>query len=821
MSLRTYRQKRRFTKTPEPRGRRRPSAGGWSFTIQRHHASRLHYDFRLELDGVLKSWAVPKGPCLDPSVRRLAVEVEDHPVEYGTFEGAIPEGEYGAGTVVLWERGTWTPVDDPREGLRKGHLRFSVDGRKLRGRWDLVRLRGREGERGKTNWLLIKVDDEFARPLSEYDITEARPESVAGVAARRRRRVWHSDRAARKTSRPRTARRRTTAQEPPPQPQLLEGAKKAAMPQRVSAQLCTLTEEAPGGEEWVHEVKYDGYRILAKIDKDAIRLETRNGNDWTNNLSPISSSLAELGTRSAILDGEAVVLNEKGVSSFQRLQNLLSQAGRGELVYYVFDLLYLDGWDLRGCALSERKALLERLLRAAPENVRYSDHVRGRGPEFFAQACRHGLEGCVSKRADSPYAGARTKDWLKIKCLQRQEFVVCGFTEPSGSRSRFGALVLGFRDKKALRYAGRVGTGFSERTLEDVYRKLVPLERKSSPVKDPPKGANARGVRWVDPRLVAEVAFGEWTDEGIVRHPRFVGLREDKPAEDVVAEKPRPLITLTHEDRVLYPEQGITKRDLARYYEAVADRALPHLTRRPLALVRCPRGHGKHCFFQKHLTEAVPALHPVDIEENGVRRAYLYIDGLDGLLTLVQLGVLEIHPWGSRVETLEQPDVMTFDLDPHEAVPWQRMIEAARELRARLKEIGLRSFLKTTGGKGLHVVVPLRPSAGWDRVKAFSKSVVELMVREQPRLYTANMAKAKRPDKIFLDYLRNGRGATAVGAYSTRARPGAPVAAPLAWEELDLKLRPDRYTVRNMPARLRALRQDPWAGYFDVEQRIT
>lgn len=594
------------------------------------------------------------------------------------------------------------------------------------------------------------------------------------------------------------------------------------MPERVAVELCTLAEEAPAGEDWLHEVKYDGYRILARIEDDDIRLRTRNGNDWTKNFSPISSSLAELKTRSAILDGEIVVLNEKGASSFQGLQNLLSQAGRGQLVYYVFDLLYLDGWDLRGVPLVERKALLARLLEGAPESVRYSDHVQGRGPEFFTQACRHGLEGCVSKRARSSYVGARAKDWLKVKCLQRQEFIVVGFTEPAGSRSRFGALALAFRDKGALRYAGRVGTGFSEKTLEDVHRRLAPLERDTPPLAKPPTGADARGVHWVEPRLVAEVAFGEWTDEGIVRHPRFVGLREDKPAAEVRRETPAPLVVLTNEDRVLYPEQGITKRDLARYYEAVAESALPHLARRALALVRCPRGHGQHCFFQKHLTETMPpALHGVDLAENGVKRTYLYIEDVDGLLSLVQLGVLEIHPWGSRVETLEQPDVMTFDLDPHEEVPWPRMIEAARDLRQRLKEIGLRSFLKTTGGKGLHVVVPLRPAAGWDRVKDFSKSVVELMVSQEPSLYTAKMSKAKRPGKIFLDYLRNGRGATAVGAYSTRARPGAPVAAPLDWDELDSKLRPNQYTVRNMPARLRSLRCDPWKGFFDADQRLS
>ena len=817
MSLKTYWKKRHFTRTPEPKGGEAVKRG-FAFTVQRHHASHLHYDFRLELDGVLKSWAVPKGPCLDPSVRRLAVEVEDHPVEYGTFEGEIPKGQYGGGTVVLWDRGHWTPLDDPRAGLRKGHLRFSLEGHKLRGRWDLILMRGRESG-GKRQWLLVKVADDEARPLSKYDVTEARPDSVASVAARRARKVWTSHRAPGKSARPATKRPRRK----PLRPSALTGAVKAPLPDAASPELATLAEAPPAGDQWVYEIKFDGYRILAYLENGRVRLKTRNGNDWTAQFPSIATALSGLPIRDGVIDGEIVVLKD-GVSSFQALQNLLSREGRGQLVYYAFDLLHLDGYDVRPAPLLERKALLARALEGAGDEVRLSEHVEGGGPEFFARACTLGLEGVMAKRKDAPYAGARAKQWLKLKCLKRQEFVICGFTEPGGARSSFGALVLGVEERGALRYAGRVGTGFSQRQLKELLAKLSPLERPDSPVANPPRGAAARGVRWVEPKLVAEVAFGEWTQEGSLRHPRFVGLREDKPASEVRRERPAtagPAVTLSHPDKVLYPECGVTKRDLARYYESVADLALPHLASRALSLLRCPAGRAKHCFFQKHLGDDHPgALRPVTIKEGGAPRDYLYLEDLAGLQSLVQLGVLEIHPWGSRVESLETPDVMTLDLDPAEDVAWPRLRKAALDLRARLRELGLESFLKSTGGKGLHLVVPLEPRAEWARVKAFSKTLVELMVRDEPGLYTAKMTKALRPGKIFLDYLRNGRGATAVGAYSTRARENAPVAAPLAWDELELKRRPPLVTVRSMPARISALKADPWRGYFDTRQSL-
>jgi bifunctional non-homologous end joining protein LigD len=816
MSLKTYRRKRHFGKTPEPAGREAVTRG-FAFSVQRHHASHLHYDLRLELDGVLKSWAVPKGPALDPAQRRLAVEVEDHPVEYGTFEGTIPKGEYGGGTVVLWDRGKWTPLDDPREGLRKGHLRFSLDGHKLHGLWDLILMRGRESPGGKRNWLLVKARDKHARPLDRYDVTQARPESVAGVAARRARKVWRSSRTPAKASR--RAGRRPSARRRGPSldPGALTGAVKAPMPERVEPELATLADAPPAGDEWVYEIKFDGYRILAYLQDGKVRLRTRNGNDWTERLPSIATDLSDLAIHDGILDGEVVVLTPHGISSFQALQNALSESGRGQLVYYAFDLLHLDGYDVRGAPLLERKALLARVLRDAPPSVRLTEHVEGGGPAFFARACELGLEGAVAKRKDAPYVGARTRQWLKLKCLTHGLFAVVGYTEPAGSRSAFGALVLGLEDRGELRYAGRVGTGFTEKTLQTILSKLRPMERPTPPLSNPPKGAAARGVRWVEPRLAADVAFGDWTDAGILRHPRFLGLRDDKPAETGTSAG----IRLSHPEKVLYPEAGITKLELARYYETVAESALPHLARRPLSLVRCPAGRAGHCFYQKHLSKDHPeSLHGVEITEGGATRTYTYIDDLAGLVSLVQLGALEIHPWGSRVETLETPDVLTFDLDPAPDVGWPRLLAAALETRARLKALGLRSFVKSTGGKGLHVVAPLLPRAGWASVKAFSKTLVELMVREAPTLYTSKMTKSLRPGRIYLDYLRNGRGSTAVGAYSTRARENAPVAAPLAWDELSAKHRPALVTVRTMSARLAALKADPWKGFFETRQSL-
>jgi bifunctional non-homologous end joining protein LigD len=805
--LERYKAKRDFRRTPEPAGRVH-AAEGFSFVVQKHHATRLHYDFRLELGGVLKSWAVPKGPSLDPADKRLAVHVEDHPIEYGGFEGVIPQGQYGGGKVIVWDRGTWTPAGDPDAGYRKGHLKFRLDGVKLHGTWNLVRMDGK-------NWLLIKEKDEAA---ATEDITRLRPESVLGAEGPPR--VWESDRGV--AAEPTRRRPRS----------------RAPMPEIAEPQLATLVDEAPDGNQWIHEIKFDGYRVLCRIAGPDVRLSTRRGNDWTASFPNLARAARQLRARDAIIDGEVVVLDARGLSNFQSLQNALGRGREKDVVYCAFDLLYLDGRDLRGLPLTERKAQLAQLLEHAPPSIRYTDHVEGNGPTFFKQACGLSLEGIVSKRGDAPYRSGRTRDWLKVKCLNRQEFVIAGFTDPEGGRSGFGALVLGVHEKDGrLRPIGKVGTGFTEATLEDLHARLRKLERTSPPFDRPPTGRAARGAHWVEPKLVAEVAFSGWTDDGVLRHPRFEGLREDKPPAEVVLERsapeapspaPREIagMKLTHPERILYPDEGITKRDLALYYERIADWVLPHLVGRPLSLVRCPEGSGKPCFYQKHAHQGTPeVLRRVRIKEGtgtveGVG-TYLYIDGLPGLIALVQMGVLEVHPWGSRVDKLEKPDRMTIDLDPAPDVPWSRMIETALTLRGRLRELGLESFVKTTGGKGLHVVVPLQARQTWDELKEFSRAVAEEFVRAAPQWFVATMTKSKRTGKIFLDFFRNTRGATAVGAYSTRARPGAPVSTPVSWDELPNVRAGDEFTLANVPSRLDSLRTDPWKGYFELRQSIT
>ncbi len=900
MPLAEYRRKRNFSVTPEPAGKparaaakkkktKARAAPKLTFVIQKHAARRLHYDFRLEMDGVLRSWAVPKGPSLDPGEKRLAVHVEDHPLEYGDFEGVIPEGQYGGGTVLLWDNGTWQPEGDPVRDYRAGKLKFRLDGKKLKGGWMLVRTRGRGDDDGKENWLLIKERDESARPGSGDAVVRERPESAASgqtieeIAADPQR-VWESNReekeaasgsarariraaakkaAARQAGARRgkkgaqaTAPRAAAALDPSPLP----GARKARMPHDVEPQLATLVAEPPPGPEWLHEIKYDGYRLLCALADGSARLLTRHAKDWSDRFAGVARAAAALPARQALVDGEVVVLQPDGTTSFQALQNALNNRRAEDLVYFAFDLLYLDGWDIRAAPLAERKRLLAALLAGDPAGgtVRLSDHVAGRGEEFFRHACGAGLEGMVAKRADRPYRSGRGRDWLKVKCLERQEFVIVGFTDPERSRVGFGALLLAVRDPQAkehggLVFAGKVGTGFDERTLRDLRRRLGKLERATPAFANAPRGAEARRSHWVEPKLVAEVAFTEWTDEGLLRHPSFVGLREDKKPAEVVRERPQPVakaaaaergaatgapnpgrrrkeaveiagVRLSNPEKVLYPEQGLTKRDLALYYERIADWILPHLVGRPLTLLRCPEGRTKQCFFQKHMSEHVPdSIERVQVEEGADAAPYGAVRSLHGLITLVQMGVLEIHVWGAHSDNVERPDLMVFDLDPDEGLAWARVAEAARRMRDRLAELGLRSFLKTTGGKGLHVVAPVARRLGWDDFKAFSKALVEGIVAAEPRLYTAKIPKASRKGKVFLDYLRNGRDATAIVAYSTRARPGATVSTPLAWEELDdPDLRGDRFTVETVPGRLEALGgADPWKDVLTIRQSIT
>jgi bifunctional non-homologous end joining protein LigD len=860
MALEEYRRKRNFRKTPEPAGTGAPDAStgqGLSFVIQKHAARRLHYDFRLELDGVLKSWAVPKGPSLDPAEKRLAVHVEDHPLDYGAFEGVIPEGEYGGGTVLLWDRGIWVPLNtEPEEAYRKGSLKFTLNGEKLHGNWALVRMGGKAANERRENWLLIKERDDQALPRSGDAVVADNPLSVASgrsmdAIAADRDWVWHSN--------------RNDDEKPAAQTVALDdisGARKRRMPDNPKPQLATAASQAPDGPDWLHEIKYDGYRLLARIEGGRARLITRGGLDWTAKFPTLSVQLGKLPLDAALIDGELVHLEPDGTTSFAGLQDAISAGKTDALNFFAFDLLYRDGWDLTGAALEDRKAALAGVIFPQVQGMlRYSDHQIGHGPAFFAQACRHELEGIVSKRRTEPYRPGRGRSWLKIKCRNRDEFIVVGFTDPEGSREGFGAVLVGYYDPEGtMRYAGRVGTGFNTAQLLELHRKLQSLARPAQTV-TLPKGVSRKGVHWIEPRLVAEVEYATWTADAILRQASFQGLREDKDPTAVIYDpKTRAAVEptssppkapargktparrknetkelerardgslifegvrLTHPDRILYAGTNLSKLDIARYYAQIGNWALPELSRRLLTLVRSPAA-GMKTFYQKHIGDEAPeAIRRFNIDGEAETEVYPYIDDLPGLIGLVQMGVLEIHPWGSRVDKIELPDRVTMDLDPDEGLPWERVTEAAIDVRDALSGIGLQSFAKTTGGKGLHVVVPLTPKLNWDQVKAFAKWIADSFVAQRPEAFTANMAKRARHGRIYIDYLRNGRGATAVGAYIPRARPGAPVSTPLSWQEVESGVKPDRFTVETVLQRLASLPSDPWVEIGKTRQTIS
>ncbi|WP_029005457.1 DNA ligase D [Azorhizobium doebereinerae] len=884
MALDTYRAKRDFSRTQEPSGAADVASAGL-YVIQKHNATRLHYDFRLELDGVLLSWAVTRGPSLVPAEKRLAVHVEDHPVAYGDFEGTIPQGEYGGGTVILWDRGTWTPLGDPHAGLAKGHLEFELHGEKLTGRWHLVRLPARPREK-RDNWLLIKGEDAAARTEADPDILEAEPNSVKtgrsiaevageapgwsfrtgsipkGKGAAESKAESKAKDKAKGNAKKGTGKSKAkaaakadsvtgTADALPdrPDPSAVAGAVEAALPRFVPPALARLVAKPPVGRRWLHEIKFDGYRLQARISGGKLRLLTRSGLDWTERFGPkVAQALLALPLRTALIDGELVVEGGSGASDFSALQADLSEGRSDRFIFYAFDLLYLDGIDLTGARLCDRKAALQRLLAGADPLLRFSGDFGDDGALILRHACRLSLEGIVSKLADAPYRSGRTGDWVKSKCAERQEFVICGYVPSSTGAKAIGSLVLGYGEGGKLKHAGRVGTGFSAAVAHDLYARLEPLRVRASPLSERLSAEAARDVRFVRPELVAEVEFRAWTADRHVRHAAFRGLREDKTAAEVCRETPeaampgarvkvetngagktdagktgagkpkaapapKSRVTLTHPDRLYWPDAGVTKAGLADYYAEVWRWMGPHVTGRPLALVRCPEGTAGACFFQKHVWRGASkairlARDPLD--ESG--QDLVAIDDLDGLTGLVQAGVLEVHPWGATLADLEHPDQMIFDLDPGEGVAWPAIAAAAREVRARLAQAGLESFVKTSGGKGLHVVAPLVPKAGWDAVKGFAKDLAVAMAKDRPEAYVAVVTKAKRRGRILIDYLRNGRGATAVAPYSTRARAGAPVAMPVAWDEVE-DVGPARFTVDTAPARLLNLPRDPWADF--------
>lgn len=834
MPLQEYIRKRNFKHTPEPAGKKIfNSAKKRIFVVQEHAASHLHYDFRLELNGVLLSWAVPKGPSLNPADKRLAVHVEDHPLDYATFEGVIPRGQYGGGTVMVWDIGRWAPIDDPVSSYKAGKLEFQLTGKKLKGLWALIRMKNNE-----RNWLLIKKSDEKAQ-AEGVAIIRAKPlsaltgRSMAQIKNKSDNPIQSAKKSAIKTAADFFVAVKN-----------LKGAKKSRIPEFIHPELTT-TAAVPAGENWLHEMKLDGYRIVSIIHAKKVVLMTRRGQNWTKKFNALADALRNFPIKNTILDGELVALDKQGLSQFQLLQNVLEYNKKIKLYYYIFDMVYCHGYDLSHVSLFERKALLNNLLESwqnKADTIRYSEHIQGAGVAVFQSACELGMEGIISKRADSFYQQYRSHDWIKTKCLQQQEFVVGGYTEPAGSRQYLGSLLLGYFDKKKrFIYCGHVGTGFNQEALKKFHDILSKLEQNNSPFYAVPKVKN---THWVKPELVIAVEFREWTQDGILRQASLRGLRRDKHPKDVHREKimssPKiknasrlkklpPLVTpktvtiatvmLSHPEKLLYQKPKISKVDLANFYEKIAKWILPYIVNRPLTLLRCPEGIGQKCFYQKHINEKSPVgVGTIHIKSD--EPDYLFIKTLPGLISLVQWDVLEIHPWGSQVKSPDNPDRIIFDLDPAAGVGWQDIIKTAFLLRDNLKSVGLESFVKTTGGKGLHIVVPLTGKHTWQQVKQFSRSVAAMMVQQNPMLYTATLSKAKRYNKIFIDYLRNIKGATAIAAYGIRAREGAPVSTPVTWVELKKLKSPNQFNFANLALRLHKLKQDPWQRFFTIRQKI-
>ena len=873
MALDIYREKRRFAVTPEPRGRK-AAGGGHRYVIQKHAARRLHYDLRLELDGVMKSWAITRGPSLDPSQKRLAVHVEDHPIEYNSFEGTIPQGEYGGGTVMVWDRGTWLPEGDPHKAYAKGHLVFDLNGEKLHGRWHLVRMHRRDGDRHE-NWLLIKARDDEARGPRDPDILQQQSQSAASgrsleeIAAGKggKKRVWHSNRAdktkpdshlafknkigkiaAKSTTRAtaKTKRRTTAANR-----KHAATRQSSALPDFVPLSLATLYDQAPTGPEWLHEIKFDGYRIEARLDHGQVQLLTRKRQDWTHRFEPIAKAIGRLPAAAALLDGEIVVEDRRGISDFSLLQTDLKDGRSDRFIYYVFDLLHLEGRNLLDEPLLARKAALAELLKEVDESgaVRYTDNFNEAGPVIFRHACEMGLEGIVSKRRDAAYRSGRSDNFIKTKCRGGQEVIVVGYSPSTAVPNAIGALTVALHEDRKLRYVGRVGTGYNHKTARELFQRLQPLRTEKRPI-ELPADERRKDVIWVKPQLVIEVESAGMTHGGVLRQAAFKGVREDKPAREIVREIPaakpsastmkkdkapsvpaspagrrKPTarerggeqvsLHLTHPDRVYWPDAHITKADLAEYYVGVWDWMKPNILGRALSLVRAPEGVGGETFFQKHIASNVkssPLRHIVPGKDHDV----IAVETIEDLVALVQSGALEIHVRGSRLDSLETCDRIVFDLDPGEGVAWAAIVAAAREIRERLKALKLESFVKLSGGKGIHVVLPIA-DVDWDSTKLFAQRIAATMAADSPKLYLAKMTKSLRKGRIFIDYFRNSREATSVAAYSTRARAGAPVSAPVTWERLSRTGGGNEFTVLDLKKRLK---EDAWADIGKVRQKL-
>ncbi|MGE5613366.1 MAG: DNA ligase D [Bacillota bacterium] len=866
--LEKYNRKRNFEQTGEPEGERqeKPEAGGTPaepeerlrFAVQHHLARRDHYDLRLEWDGILLSWAVPKGPSYNPRDKRLAVQVEDHPIEYRNFEGTIPKGEYGGGTVMLWDEGFWEPQADVDEGLDKGSLKFVLKGKRLKGKWALIRLKSKEGS-DENNWLLLKEKDEYSK----------NDDGISGF-----------------TTSVRTGRTMEEIEEGAPE-------KIVRNPfDKIDVQLARFVEKVPQGDDWLYELKYDGYRIIAYLENNSVRLVTRNGHDYTGKFRDIALSLIDwAGGRAMVLDGEMVVADEKGRTDFQALQSYMKNPGSKKLTYIIFDLLALDGEDMRKQSLAERKETLEALMKDAPGNLVYSRHVRGDGEACFLAACKLDMEGIVAKKSGSVYSGTRNGDWVKIKCDKRQEFVIGGYTLSDKKTSGISSLLLGVYEGNELIYAGRVGTGFTERSMKELVEKFEPIKRKTPPFRQAPAPGKNEKITWLEPVLVAEVRFSQWTDDNLLRQASFKGLRTDKDPRDIkreIAEKDIDMddkeqedaelagknqedaelagknqengksadetsvsgkaqdekskseqspetspekpgkgrsgsvvvagIKITSPDKVIFTDPEFRKLDVVRYYEKVSERMMPYAGKRILSIVRCPKGISEPCFFKKHPGPDNKGIVTIPvISSSGETKEYFYIGDVSGIISEAQMGTLEFHVWGSRADNLEKPDMMVFDLDPDEGMDLERVRQGVKDIKAILDGLSLVSFLKTSGGKGYHVVIPFKPSAGWEAFYDFAGKIAEIMEQKWPDRYTSNIRKDKRKNKIFIDWVRNGRGATSIAPYSIRARKGAPVSMPITWEELET-VPPDGVDMAGALARISG--DDPWKDFFLVDQRL-
>jgi bifunctional non-homologous end joining protein LigD len=861
--LARYREMRHFDKTAEPVGQHPKSTttpgNALPFVVQKHAATRLHYDFRLGWRGVLKSWAVTKGPSYVTADKRLAVQVEDHPMEYGGFEGVIPKGEYGGGTVMIWDQGTWEPLGNVDEDLARGNLKFILHGTKLKGKWVLVRMGGKAARESKPNWLLIKEHDDFERTPADPAITDQEPNSaVTGrdfdKIAGEKDHTWSS-----KSGLQEPTKDTKTAEPKKLNLPKLSTAQKESFPDFIPPALAYSVTDPPNGDNWIHELKLDGYRIQAQVHdgakgKSGVRLLTRKGLDWTHRMPEIAEAVSQIPVKDAVFDGEVVVTDSSGLSSFASLQAAFQGKKTGDMTFFVFDILHLDGNNTRVLPLLERKEIVRTLVSQLPDDtpVRFSEHFQTNGSVMFDEACKLGAEGIVSKLASGKYISGRDRSWTKAKCVLEQEFVIGGYTLPNNGSHGVGALHIGYYKGKDLYYAGKTGTGFSQEVSGQLRDRLEKMKRKESPFVVTPADVKRKTI-WVDPKLVAQIGFRTWTNDGLIRQSAFKGLREDKPASEVVKEQalqtkdldaasdgPSSVVStkklaktavtqktaldvkLTHADKVIDVESGLTKQALAEYYQEIAPHLLPHIAGRPVSIIRCPNGSGEKCFFQRHLSSSLPrGVEGIEItnKEGSETEMYITLSTREALVGLAQMNVFELHPWGSTNDDIEHPDRLIFDLDPDAAIPWPILAEAALEVRARLKKLGLQSFVKVTGGKGIHVISPLERILDWPALKSFAHSFVLNMENENPTMYLTKMTKVARKDKIYLDYLRNERGATAVAPYSPRARSGMPVSMPLAWSELSEKSAP-RFRVVDFAEWKSRLKRDPWKGLLSLKQRL-